>query len=103
MIMTQRNELNYVVYITPELVSTFKDFWSQLVYTPHTANFALPFYHLRSEGFWHLFIKPGHELALTSSHSIKSLSSLQSAVAWASLDEDLYWLLQQVESRVCYA
>ncbi|EMR00822.1 HNH endonuclease [Cesiribacter andamanensis] len=87
------------IYITPELVSTFKDFWRQLVTTPHTPNFALPFYHLRSEGFWHLMIKPGHELALTASHSIKSFGSLQAAVAWAELDGELFLLLQDPENR----
>lgn len=87
------------IYITAELVSTFKDFWWQLVTTPHKPNFALPFYHMRSEGFWHLFIKPGHELALTNSHSIRSFSSLQAAVAWAALDDDLFQLLQRTESR----
>jgi putative restriction endonuclease len=80
-------------------VSTFKDFWTQLVSTPHTPTFALPFYHMRSEGFWHLFLKPGHELALTRSHSIKSLSSLQAAVAWVELDPPLFQLILEKESR----
>ncbi|WP_224995708.1 HNH endonuclease [Cesiribacter sp. SM1] len=90
---------NNKIYITPELISTFKDFWSLLVTTPHTPNFALPFYHMQSEGFWHLIVKPGHHLAITKSHSIRSFSSLQAAIAWAEFDQDLYQLLQEDESR----
>jgi len=33
----------------------------------------LPFYHLKSNGFWHLPTLPGKEIALISSHSIKKL------------------------------
>lgn len=87
------------IFITPELVSTFKDFWQLLVHTPHTPNFALPFYHLRSEPFWHLVVKPGHDIALTKSHSIRSFSALKEAVAWAEFDGELFSLLQEKESR----
>ena len=39
------------IYITPELVSSFKTHWTELVKTNHHAIFALPFYHLNSEPF----------------------------------------------------
>jgi putative restriction endonuclease len=87
------------IFITPELVGTFKDFWRQLVTTPHIPNFALPFYHLHSEKFWHLIIKPGHKLILTKSKSVKSLNNLRAVVAWAELDKELFFLLQDRESR----
>lgn len=87
------------IFITPELISTFKDIWSLLVTTPHTANFALPFYHMQSEGFWHLIVKPGHHIALTKSHSIRSFSSLRAAITWAEFDQELYQILQEDESR----
>jgi putative restriction endonuclease len=86
------------IEITPQLVSTFKDFWRLLVTTPHTPNFSLPFYHLKSEPFWHLVVKPGHQLALTKSHSIKSFSALKDAVGWASFDTDLFKLLEVKEN-----
>jgi putative restriction endonuclease len=87
------------IFITPELVGTFKDFWRQLVTTPHTSNFALPFYHMCSEKFWHLKIKSAHELVLTSSYSIKSFSSLHAVVDWAELDPELFGMLQLHENR----
>ena len=40
------------IYITPELVAQFKDYWLQLIHTSQfTPNFSLPFYHLKNEGF----------------------------------------------------
>ena len=42
--------------ITPELIAAFKaictDLGTSALFT--AANFALPFYHLRSDSFWHL-------------------------------------------------
>jgi putative restriction endonuclease len=88
------------IYITAELVATFKDYWHQLVSESRfTANFSLPFFHLKSDGFWHLQTIIGREIVLTSSHSIKSFSHLKEVVDYAFFDEELYLLLQNVETR----
>lgn len=88
------------IYITAELVARFKDYWHQLAIDPmFTANFSLPFYHLKSEGFWTLKTHPGRELLLTSSHSIKSFSHLKEVVDYACLDEGLYQLLLDEGNR----
>jgi putative restriction endonuclease len=55
------------IYITAQLVAKFKDIWNLLVTIRHQPTFALPFFHMRSEGFWHLINKPGFEIALTKS------------------------------------
>ena len=88
------------IYITPELVAQFKDYWSQLIHTfKFTPNFSLPFYHLTSEGFWFLHTFIGKEIVLTSSRSIKSLGHLKDVVDFASFDEELYALLMSAASR----
>jgi len=88
------------IYITPALVACFKDIWHALVQNPRfSSNFALPFYHLKSEGWWHLQTFPGKEILLTSSNSIRSFSHLKEAVAYASLNNDLYELLQDAANR----
>ncbi|RZK10799.1 MAG: HNH endonuclease [Flavobacterium sp.] len=88
------------IYITPELVATFKDFWHQLVVNSNfTSHFSLPFYHLKSDGFWHLQTLAGREIALTSSNSIKSFSHLKQVVDFAFFDEDLYALLLNQHTR----
>jgi len=81
------------IEITPELVLEFKNIWSRLVFSQHTANFSLPFFHLRSEPFWRLITRSGFNLPLTSSHSIKSLGSLKDSIAYAELDKNFFTLL----------
>ncbi|RYG10365.1 MAG: HNH endonuclease, partial [Chitinophagaceae bacterium] len=79
------------IKISADLVATFKDYWSQLVKDNRfSENFSLPFFHLQSEGFWHLRTLPGREVLLTTSHSIKSFSHLKEVIAFAYLDETLF-------------
>jgi len=85
------------IFITPELIMSFRELWSKLVNTPHQMNFALPFFHLRSEPFWKLVTKPGTFLSLTSSHSVKSLGSLNESIQYAELDADLFILMKDSE------
>ena len=53
-------------------------------------NLALPFFHLRSDGFWHLL--PKHEDVRLGSQ-IASLVRLREEVIGARLDDDLYDLI----------
>jgi len=73
--------------VSGELLLEFRALWSQLVITPHTPNFALPFYHMKSEPFWELVTYEGKIIPVTSSNSIRSLSGLRESVAYALLDE----------------
>ena len=41
------------IFLDPELIATFLKFWSQLGSEAHQADIALPFFHLRGDGFWH--------------------------------------------------
>ncbi|HEX8505394.1 MAG TPA: hypothetical protein VF630_08505 [Hymenobacter sp.] len=86
--------------ITPELIAAFKAICTDLGTSPlfTAANFALPFYHLRSDGFWHLHTWPGLEILLTTSNSVRSFRHLRDVVAYAALDADL-WLLLQVPAH----
>ncbi|RYD54390.1 MAG: HNH endonuclease [Sphingobacteriales bacterium] len=88
------------VYITPELVARFKGLWTQLVSdTGFVPSFQLPFFHLRSSSFWTLILRPGCQLLLTSSLSIRSFTQLCETVAYATLADDLFLLLTDAESR----
>jgi len=78
------------IFITPELVIAFKSNWELLVKTGHTATFALPFFHLRSEPFWRIVFTPGMGNGITS---ISSFSTLKRLVAFAEIDKDLFDLM----------
>lgn len=93
--LIRKNEiLTNRVEITPDLVLEFKSIWAKLVFTPHTANFALPFYHMKSEPFWRLVTNVGMIIPLTKSNSIKSLGALKESVAFAELDKELFELMK---------
>jgi len=85
------------IKITPELIGSFKKNWALLVITDHSLNFALPFYHLKNDGFWQLIPNPGYEVAL--SIQIKNLRNLNDAVAYAQLKSELFDLLTISENR----
>lgn len=82
-------------YVTPELVATFNENFALLVTTGHNADFFLPFYHLKNDGFWFVKTWPGKEFYTVT----KSFSVLNSLVEYAYVAEDLFPLLQHPESR----
>lgn len=81
------------------MVLLFKSNWSSLVSTPHVCNFALPFFHLKGEKFWHLIPKPGFEALLLIKESISSLAEINAAVGYAVLDEELFALMLDERSN----
>lgn len=89
------------IFISDELLTSFYDYWKLLVDTPHTANFALPFYHLSSEtsGIWQLNCFPGRYVPLTKSNSIKSFKALRETVLSAVLSDEFFRALQITEQR----
>jgi putative restriction endonuclease len=87
------------IYITPELVGSFKSHWSELVATNHQMIFALPFYHLGSEPFWNLVANTGCERWVESKSSMRSILNLTTAVSNALIDKDLFEFFLENESR----
>jgi putative restriction endonuclease len=81
------------IFITPDLLLSFNNNWNMLVETKHISNFALPFFHMRSESFWFLVTAPSMKLKLTKSKSIKSFKSLRETIAFAEIDKSLFELL----------
>ncbi|WP_228282436.1 HNH endonuclease [Rubrobacter tropicus] len=76
-----------LVEITDDLAELFGRYWERVLPFGRSGNLALPFFHLQSDGFWHLL--PKHEDARIGPQ-ISSLSRLQEEVLGARLDEDLY-------------
>lgn len=92
-LVSKREINNNRIEITPELVLEFKNNWSKLVISKHHANFALPFFHMKSEPFWKLVTKTGMILPISSSNSVKSFNSLKESIAFAEIDKELFLLM----------
>lgn len=85
--------------LSPELIATFLKLWSQLGSASHHADIGLPFFHLRSEGFWHHKAKSGFEAVVGSSVKIRTLSAIRESIQYAYFDDELFELLQHPASR----
>ena len=84
-----------LIELNAELGELFTLYWST-IFPPDTGkrgNIAMPFWHLQSDGFWHLQPRPGQEAILAGSSKIHSISRLQELSFGAKLDDELYdWL-----------
>lgn len=82
---------------SPLIVESFLKYWNLL--SIEKPRIYLPFYHLKSDKFWHLHAKSGQENLLATISQFKSMSQLASVVDFANLDEDLFLLLHKAEAR----
>lgn len=82
---------------SPQIVESFLKFW-HLVSLEKPRIF-LPFFHLKSDKFWHLHAKTGNEQMLAMTKQTNSMMQLASIVEFASLDEDLFLLLHRADAR----
>jgi putative restriction endonuclease len=88
-----------LIEITAELGELFTLYWARVMPPDQRSNLALPFFHLKSDGFWHLVPRPGKESFLAAVHQIRSVNQLQETVLGAELDDELYALFCVEESR----
>lgn len=87
------------VFMTPELIASFKSNWSNLVETDHTMDFGMPFSAMDGEPFWKLIPNDGCELWVKSREAMRRMRNLQTAVRFAEIDESLACFLEKKESR----
>lgn len=86
------------IVLSPELIAAFLNLWSHLV-EGRQPDISQPFFHLRGDGFWHHVPNPGFEAVVASKVKIRGLRNLQQAIAYASVDRELFQLLQNPDSR----
>lgn len=87
------------IELTPELSETFDGYWMRVFPLDRRGNLTLPFFHLRSDGFWKLLPRPGKEEVLKAVSSLSSVPQLQEVVVGASLENPLYELLRSQRPR----
>lgn len=82
---------------SPQLVETYINYWTQI--TNGLPRPYLPFFHLKTSGFWHLHAQHGQTETLAKTQQFKSMTQLASVVAFASFDDELFALLLQPDTR----
>lgn len=85
------------ILVSPELAEIFLKYWPRV--TNRKPDLAMPFFHLKSDEFWHLHPNAGYETALRVANQIKGISRLREVVAYANLNDDLFVLLTDARDR----
>jgi len=80
------------IELSPELVGAFRATWKNLVTTEHAPLIAQPFFHMRSERFWHHIPNSGYESWVKISRSCQGIGVLNKAVAYVEFDPELFML-----------
>ncbi len=91
----ERNQIE----LGPALGELFTSYWGRVMPPDQRGNLALPFFHLKSEGFWHLIPLPGKGEVLAGSSQIRSVNRLRETVSGARLEDELYTLLRDETPR----
>lgn len=97
-LISQGEILTNAIYLSPELIATFLKLWKELEIN-RNPDIGLPFYHLRSDGFWYYKPKPGFEALIRANVKIRTPSTIRETVQYAYLDDELFELLQNPDSR----
>lgn len=98
-LFAQGNIRTNCIELTEELGEIFARYWARIVPSEKRGNIAMPFFHLRSDGFWHLLPKPGMELVLQTVRRIHAINQLHETVLGAELDPDLFEIFQVEGTR----
>jgi putative restriction endonuclease len=82
-----------------ELNELFTGYWRKVVPLAQTSSIAFPFSRLHNESFWKLVPVPGKEITPAAINNISSVGQLRTVALGAKIDDDLFVLLLQPESR----
>lgn len=88
-----------LIELGPVLVERFNAYWSLVLTPADRTSIAIPFFHLSSEGFWHLVPRRGNKHFVAQQRYTPSISQLQDALIGAKLDHELYTLIRNPNTR----
>jgi putative restriction endonuclease len=98
LIETGQVQANFVD-LNAELIDTFDLYWEHVIGKERDSNILMPFFHMTSEGFWHLVPVRGMEQMLGSIGRIHSFRQFKHVLLGAKLDDDLFTLLLGRDAR----
>ena len=87
----------------PALIERYSGYFSAVRQERDFPNPHLPFFHLRSDGFWHLVATNGNQKTLDSTSTITSSGRLHELISHAELDGELHDLLKYQDNRTLLA
>lgn len=88
-----------LIELTPDLCETFTLYWARIMPPDKRGDISMPFFHLTSEGFWHLVPRPGKEAIVEAASRVRSVNELNEVALGARLDAELFEYLRVGEWR----
>lgn len=85
------------IYCSIDLENTLTKYWTTV--PDWKFNIALPFSRLKNDKFWHLHANVGYEEELRNTKRIDSTFRLRKLIAYASLNDTLFFLLTNPQHR----
>jgi putative restriction endonuclease len=85
------NEIHYL----PPLLERYRDYFDVVRRERDHPNPSMPFFHMRSDGFWHLQPHENQRAALDGMRGSNGHAHIRRVVAHVALDTDLHALIQQ--------
>lgn len=82
-----------------DLIDLYAIYMAKVMPSGRRGNFAMPFFHLRYDGFWHLLPRPGQETALGAMTTMTSLGQVRANLLGAQLDDALFEALADAAYR----
>ncbi len=82
------------IYISDELINTFNRYWNILSPDSFNGGLALPFFHLKNDGFWKLKFSQEYDGGRP-----QTIPKLKEDVDYAIIDQELFELLQYNQSK----
>ena len=90
---------NNAIRFLPSLLDRYNELFAIVKNESDHPNPYFPFFHLRSESFWHLKAVSGREAVVEAIDSARSYSIVQDNIEYAYLDEELFEYISKYESR----
>jgi hypothetical protein len=87
------------IYFDDQLRDAFSHHFNQLAGSNDRNNPHLPFFHLRGDGFWHHYPKPGKVEAYNTLTTASGPGAIANHIAYAFVDDELFEYLDNSVSR----
>jgi putative restriction endonuclease len=90
---------NNFIELTPELGQLFSLYCAKVLPSDIPGNIGMPFYHLKSDGFWHLIPRQNFELETKISLGSTSTAKIKKFFLGAKFDEALFKIVCIPDAR----
>lgn len=87
------------IELDSDLIELFAIYWAKVTVPGKRGNISMPFWHLQSDGFWHLLPREGKQNIVELSSKIHSIGGLREVTFGAKVDDELYELIKTEQSR----